>query len=348
MFRIALYRALASGPLGAPLKALRRRWLGGNTRRDCPVCSAPGSLLREVYDDRYGYPGRFPLFRCASCGHRYLHAPLSPPAVEKLYTEFYPRKTIRPEDVSALGAAEGLRGWFAGARQAAHYVPARNRVLDVGCGMGETLLFHRARGSEAIGIEADQNAQRAAQAHGLEIVQGVFREGLFPAASFDYVTMDQVLEHLPAPETALREARRLLRPGGRVVLSTPHGAGMGPRLFGSRWLHWHAPYHLHYFSRRSLDRLARDSGFVVERIFQQTPSIWLLWQWHHLARFPREGEPSAFWDASRAKPGADWGSKVLLKVVNLLHRAGLISLAARALDLTGWGDNWLVILKKRE
>jgi SAM-dependent methyltransferase len=88
------------------------------------------------------------------------------------------------------------------------------RVLDVGCGVKPYYPFFRHAASEYVGVDVVENA--AADLH------GSVEELPVPDASFDVVLCTQVLEHTIDPQQAVRELRRVLAPGGRVLAST-HG-----------------------------------------------------------------------------------------------------------------------------
>src|SRR3546814_20100358 len=68
-------------------------------------------------------------------------------------------------------------------------------ILDVGCGFGEALGYHRARGCDAHGIEADRNILRVAQRHGLNVTAGLFEVDWDALQQFDIVTHDPVYEN---------------------------------------------------------------------------------------------------------------------------------------------------------
>src|SRR3569833_3919798 len=56
----------------------------------CPICSEATKIaFRGLYDDRYGYPDRFDLHCCSSCGHMHIAAQFSPQQLEELYTRYY-------------------------------------------------------------------------------------------------------------------------------------------------------------------------------------------------------------------------------------------------------------------
>ncbi|HEX7602787.1 MAG TPA: class I SAM-dependent methyltransferase, partial [Polyangiaceae bacterium] len=102
------------------------------------------------------------------------------------------------------------------------FLPLAKRVLDVGCGQGAT-FFHLHAGEGAVGIDIFEEKIRFAREH---LPKCSFRvasafELPFEAGSFDQVIFRDVLHHLAEPERAIREARRVLAPGGRIDLLEP-------------------------------------------------------------------------------------------------------------------------------
>src|SRR3546814_13687534 len=88
-----------------------------------------------------------------------------------------------------------LRVWWSGLKASAfRWVPRDVTILDVGCGFGEALGYHRARGCDAHGIEADRNILRVAQRHGLNVTAGPFEAARLAPPKFDIVTPDQACE----------------------------------------------------------------------------------------------------------------------------------------------------------
>jgi ubiquinone/menaquinone biosynthesis C-methylase UbiE len=127
--------------------------------------------------------------------------------------------------VMTLGRERNLRQWTL---DLAHLQP-ENEVLDVGCGTGTLLLAaaERVGPSGALhGIEPSMemaaHARRKAEAHRvpLEVVEGSADRLPYPPGSFDAVFCTLVFHHLPRSmqEGAVREMRRVLRPGGRAVI----------------------------------------------------------------------------------------------------------------------------------
>ena len=126
-------------------------------------------------------------------------------------------------------------------------------MLDVGAGDGTLIDALRARGREATGIE--RNPTRAdLRDEPLTEVKGEWAAVVFWHS----------LEHLPDPGEAIRQAARLLLPGGVVVVAVPNTDSLQARAFGDRWLHLDMPRHLVHFSTRSLLSGLPNGGFRIE------------------------------------------------------------------------------------
>lgn len=317
-----------------------------DTGAACPICRAvPTSLSLQLYDDRYGFPGLFPVRVCTGCGHHFVHSSFTPAQVEELYSSYYPRATFDPEAYRPHREARGFLAWLDGERRSAYcHVPEKIRVLDIGCGFCESLGYHEGRGCEAYGVETDRNVESLAREHGFKVQIGLFDPSLYRADFFDYVTLDQVIEHCADPVATLEGVARVLKPQGRVVVATPNGRGLGARLFGGRWINWHAPYHLHIFSERSLEIAAGKGGLRVVKKRTITSSEWLFYQMNHLLLFPLEGEPSQFWSPLARRRTS---TRICYAVTRLLHALKVNHLVTRLFDLLGVGDGVVYTLERR-
>lgn len=312
----------------------------------CPVCRAVAVEPKKIlWDDRYGYPGQFELMHCPNCGHAFLDCDLTPIQLGELYTHYYPRKSFDLAQFKPHTETTPLSAWFNGLNSSAfRRVPKNVRVLDVGCGFGQSLGYHTARGCDVYGVEADENIRRVADKFGYKVHVGLFDDSLYEAGFFDYVTMDQVIEHVTDPLVTLRGVARILRPDGTAIFSTPNACGWGARIFGRRWINWHAPYHVQFFSRRSIRLSAEQAGLVVAEIKTVTNSEWLYFQWIHLVTYPKSGETSRFWSPNHE--GLTLLQLRILRVLELIHRYKIDHLLTRFFDSFGLGDNYIFVLKK--
>lgn len=165
-----------------------------------------------------------------------------------------PRSTRNDASLDAAAAAAKRRG----------DVAVAPRLLDVGCGGGALLARMRSRGWEVEGIDIDEAALGVARAAGVPVTSATLEELAEenPLRRFDVITLDHVLEHLHDPVASLREARRLLRPGGILWLATPNLAALGHRTFGRSWMPLDPPRHLVLFSPGALARALAAAGFA--------------------------------------------------------------------------------------
>jgi SAM-dependent methyltransferase len=92
---------------------------------------------------------------------------------------------------------------------------------------------------------------------------------------FDVVTMLQSLEHVHGPLEALRQARKLLAPGGRLYVWVPNIEGLPFRWFGPGWFGLDLPRHLVHFSPPTLKRMVAAAGFRPLRLRMVRHSSWM-------------------------------------------------------------------------
>jgi SAM-dependent methyltransferase len=169
--------------------------------------------------------------------------------IEKVYRDHHEAR--RPKSFVYCGRERGplFREW----------VGTKGRVLDVGCRFG-TLTRAYLDGNTVVGIDVDRQALEEARTLGIETVWADAADALpFDEESFDVVVLGELLEHLLLPERTVGEARRVLRPGGRLVGSVPNGHRLKSRL---RFLLGGPPdvdpTHLHVFSPDAVRRLLDD------------------------------------------------------------------------------------------
>jgi SAM-dependent methyltransferase len=137
-------------------------------------------------------------------------------------------------------------------RDVTRHFSRSDKLLDVGCG-NAWLAEHF---PDYTGIDASPDAAARAAERGRHVIIGDVSEPLpFDDSTFDVVVMKDLLEHVHDAVSVVREARRVLRPGGLVFASSPDA---------QRWV-WDDYTHVRPFSRKAYRLLFADNGFEVER-----------------------------------------------------------------------------------
>ncbi len=216
-------------------------------------------------------PGPRPLWRvkgctvshCPACGFWQVDPRPSPEDLAQLYGADYFDHGKYVDDLAWRLEQKRRMAWMIRCG-----IAPGARVLEAGCGAGHglgPLKTRYAMWGQDISPQAIAQAKQAHPELAGRLQAGPLEEADFPAASFDAVVMWDVIEHLWDPPAALQTVARLLRPGGRLCLSTPDAGSAMARLAGRRWAFMTPPEHLGFFSRQSMARLLNSAGLELNQ-----------------------------------------------------------------------------------
>jgi SAM-dependent methyltransferase len=138
------------------------------------------------------------------------------------------------------------------------------RVLDLGCGEGRFTAEIAAAGASGVGAEVAQAAIDRARARHPELeFERVEIDGELPFAdgAFDLVWASEVIEHVSDTARWLSEVRRVLRPGGVLLITTPSHGRLRLALGGLERFSEPLGDHLHLYTHRSLSKTLTEFGF---------------------------------------------------------------------------------------
>jgi SAM-dependent methyltransferase len=251
-------RALSPGT--ALAARLTRRSPAGSVRGVTP-CHHPPREARPLFDARDPVTGdAFAVAECGACGLAVTVPPPSPEALRRYYPAAYHRAAGARRFLAAVEWAQG-KLYARRARAVERLAGGPGRVLDVGCGPGALLQAFATRGWQIHGTELDDGAAAAARAAGAEVHAGPLETAPWPDGHFDAIVSWHSLEHFPEPSTPLAHARRLLRPGGALLVAVPNFGSPEARLARGAWFHLDVPRHLTHFTPAALRRALAGAGF---------------------------------------------------------------------------------------
>jgi len=257
----------------------------------CPVCdSEQYNELFHDYNrrDALAYDGTY--VECKTCSLVYLHNSVSWEEIARLYSTLDPEVTANPGntdiDESKQRIDIAIPEWRKLLRQfrfRPHSWPLESvlhrskRILDLGCGNGSKLAEFAGRGYEIWGVDISKDA--------IDVCKNVLPEGNFLVSElgninlisdyFDYIRIDNALEHVPEPRKVIKECYRLLKKSGQLLIYVPHGKSMSMRIMKGDSISSWIPFHLQLFTRGSLERLLHEANFKNIRIYNFSPNNWL-------------------------------------------------------------------------
>jgi 2-polyprenyl-3-methyl-5-hydroxy-6-metoxy-1,4-benzoquinol methylase len=258
----------------------------------CLICNNVGEpLYNNLKDQLFSAPGEWGLLVCPSCKLIWLSPYPIPEEMGKMYSTYYTHKNINRSLFDSL--LERLRqhvfSSYGYTRQHKDVIPMGRfipffkdyaaydllkvratwgkKLLDIGAGNGEFLYRMKKLGWSVEGTEFDPTAAKFAESnYDVKVHVGELLDIALPSSTYDVITLNHVIEHVYEPERFLQECKRLLAPGGRIVILTPNSQSLGHSLFKQHWRGLEIPRHLTIFSVDNFASMADRVGFIREKL----------------------------------------------------------------------------------
>jgi SAM-dependent methyltransferase len=241
----------------------------------CAICgNTAGNRDFVAREMMFGFRDTFPYFECSACGC--LQIAGIPADLAKYYPAGYysfgkvpvaPRRPLasfiaRQRARQCLGGAGRIWGRFSKRYGSYEWfrkpgVGLDSRILDVGCGSGRRLLEMAAEGFTRLTGQDLFIAETLDYGNGVRILKAGLRE---LTGEYDLIMLHHSFEHMPAPAAVLGELRRLLAPGGTVLIRVPVAADAW-RQYGMDWVGVDAPRHFFLHTVKSMRVLTERAGF---------------------------------------------------------------------------------------
>lgn len=198
----------------------------------CPVCAcAAGAYSLAV--------GQYMISKCSNCGLEYTSPNPSDDELNLFYSHY---ADIRADsEITALNATQNLDFMRSLGLNEQSY------ILDFGCGNGE---FVKIAGDRCFGVEL------SAAKEGERVFSHI---DALPITQYDFITLWGVLEHVNDPMQVLKDLSKILKKGGRIVLTTVDAEGPIP-------YYYKPPEHLTYWSAKAIHCLFEQNAFAVKLI----------------------------------------------------------------------------------
>jgi SAM-dependent methyltransferase len=291
--------------------------------------SGPACAVCGVTGVQWAVKNGVVLMRCRACGLLFVpRADTSRLDPTRAYASYHAH--------SAFAAPPSVQASLARLVSAAGSYRRTNRWLDMGFGEGDLLHGAERQGWQCFGTEVSPHALEHGQSRGWTVTTDPAQDSRFAPATFDVVTMIEVLEHVRDPRALVESAARWLRPGGFLYLTTPNARSLNRWVLGPEWSVVCPPEHLALWTAKAVRALLQDAGFPRIRIRTQglnpVEIVARLRPGADPKRVHRQSAGVALSEAlSRSRP-----RRALKKVANLL------------LDLLGVGDTLKVRAERME
>ena len=227
----------------------------------CPLCSQPAKFTFQK--------GGYTYNRCDSCRTLFVADNLEPEQIHPYYSEDYFEANASTHESSKerrgypsyKEAEESLKNSFRFKLNLIRKYVDQGKLLEVGAAYG-TFMSMANQYFKCTGMDVSAYASQVArETYGLDVRQGSIEQRLsFEDNFFDVVVMWDVIEHLVQPIDGLKEACRVLKPGGMLFFSTDDANNWLPRLLGSKWWALAAPLHICHFSKKGAEAAFHQTG----------------------------------------------------------------------------------------
>jgi SAM-dependent methyltransferase len=216
----------------------------GTSDRACELCDHQGL-------DEFAVPGSCVLWHCPACGLYQQGKPAEDAAYGAAYHQGYHKHRAKKVRTAMIRLN----------RLAPHVDVEKPRLLDIGCSVGCTVEAANRRGWQGFGVDVSDEMVAYCRKIGLNCHKTNSLRLPFADESFDIVTSWHVIEHVASVSETLTEWRRVIRPGGLLILETPDAnCGKAKRL-GAEYRKFWAAEHTYTFTPETLGPFIEQAGF---------------------------------------------------------------------------------------
>lgn len=248
----------------------------------CKICQSPAPTVYTFHEKMFGLQGEFQYAECSACGC--LQIDEMPTDIAKYYPPYYYSYTQKSPMLKRLSLFKRLFAQlrinkkYSQGTELLRYLKEINtrvndKILDVGCGKG--LLISELFNQGFENVEGVDIFLPAEVNHGFGVK--VYKKELTELSpdTYDLVMMNHVLEHMPEQQKALSDVHNVLKSKGCLMIRIPV-LGEAWEQYRGDWVQLDAPRHLFLHTYKSLEILAQQTGFKVQKAFYDSSSFQFL------------------------------------------------------------------------
>lgn len=293
----------------------------------CPVCASQDiKFLMKKFDDRYGYKDDFSIYECKNCKCSFIKDPINPSSLWKLYEKYYGANNYSQQTKKTINTVSliikkiwvkkiidfitwNISLWY--------FVKKWEKVLDYWCGTPLNAKLWNIARENRVGMEVNADLANSIKKQWYQCYVWTLWEISAIQEKFDVILMSQVIEHVYEPNLILSNAKKLLRPWWRIIISTPNFESKNKEIYWKKWINRHVPYHTILFSKKTFEEIAQNVWLKIKTYKTYTPYARHSYQtWY---KIPAKGERNKTFKQS-INPLKVFSSSFKLKIKNLLYK----------------------------
>ena len=233
--------------------------------KKCPWCNSENNHQFLKLKDYFLTQEEFEILECEDCKLLFTNPCPTPDKIGSYY---------KSEDY--LSHNEEKKGLFARIYNKVKKINIKNKfkiavsnqlsaisILDIGCGVGDFLLYAKENGCNITGIEPSEDARKIAEKKLECKILSPEELQYIPDNSFDIITMWHVLEHVADLKTEIHHLQRILKKDGRLVLALPNYKSYDAEYYKDKWAAYDVPRHLSHFSQTSIKNIFKETNLQL-------------------------------------------------------------------------------------